>query len=146
MAPLFLLAPLLFGVGAGVTARPPPTAEPGSRDLALAAVKFLRQPGVLTEIVGAMEARAVKRREEQLSDAETVLRFIPLLALVGVPLWLWRRGAVRRARAQGLPTKNVIWRAVVATLSVTALLFAFVQLFLARPAYRRIQYASRPAA
>jgi hypothetical protein len=82
------------------------------------------------DILGEMAMRAIERSRLQTDEARVWLGFVPLLALLAVPFALWRAHAYRKARAKGLSAGRTAWRGAVATLTITALLWGFIQVFL----------------
>jgi hypothetical protein len=121
--------------GDGGTGAAPSLQETAKQTAALALVEsakvtFDRLRQEIPKLYAQMRSRAVERRVQGRVRVEWVLSLLPALALLFVPLWLWRRGTFRQAREKGRARGRVIFSATVATIAVTALLGVFVQLFL----------------
>ena len=131
---------------------PSPAADTGSapsdlRMLGQGALKLAveRLRASQDDILAKMGERAIDRAFRDTQDVRLYIGLVPLSALVIVPLWLWRRRSLARARERGVGSGRAMWRATAATLLVTVMLWGFVQIFLYVEDFKRYFAWSSPA-
>jgi hypothetical protein len=115
--------------GSPAEVSPQPKLSQQARAVAFLALKVLEENQAF--LIDKMSQRAAQRREREVAQIEGYVSLLPLLALLVVPIWAWRRGAFQRARQSGMAGGRAATRTIVASLCVAALMWGFVKAFFA---------------